>query len=194
VTTWYPVSEEPQRHFGSALAAYVKKDYQAAATEIRKATSYVRLEAGRATSEAQQALETSVAELDTLAASVEKETVKDEKTLVTAFTHSHYALSLAHRAKAAESWTRKEYDKVGYEFKAAAHALESAAGWAGAEAKTGATAVVADTKTLGEKLASGATWTREEVAKGFESLGNAINALGQKIGSSKKAEPVNVGS
>ena len=30
--------------------------------------------------------------------------------------------------------------------------------------------------------------------KGFESLGNAINALGQKIGSSKKAAPVNVGS
>jgi len=38
----------------------------------------------------------------------------------------------------------------------------------------------------GDKLASGATWTRDEVAKGFESLGNSINALGQKIGSSKK--------
>jgi hypothetical protein len=53
---------------------------------------------------------------------------------------------------------------------------------------------VADTKALGDKLASGATWAREEVAKGFEALGNASNALGQKIGSSKKAAPVNVGS
>ena len=194
VTTWYSVSEEPQRHFGRALEAYVKKDYQAAAKEIRKATSYLRLEAGRATNEAKQAIESSVAELDTLAVSVEKETVKDEKTLVTAFTHSNYALSLAHRAKAAESWARKEYDKAGYELKAAAHGLENAAGWAGAEAKTGAAAAVADTKALGDKLASGATWAREEVAKGFESLGNAINALGQKIGSSKKAAPVNVGS
>ena len=194
VTTWYPVSEEPQHHFGSALEAYVKKDYQAAATEIRKATSYLRLEAGRASSEAKQALESSVAELDTLAASLGKETVKGDKTLVTAFTHSNHALALAHRAKAAESWVHKEYDKAGYELKAAAHGLESAANWVGAEAKAGATAAVADTKTLGEKLASGATWTREEVAKGFESLGNAINALGQKIGSSKKASPVNVGS
>ncbi|MEO8340259.1 MAG: hypothetical protein ABI604_11165 [Nitrospirota bacterium] len=194
VTTWYPVSEEPQRHFGSALEAYAKKDYHAAATEIRKATSYLRLEAGRATSEAKQTLETSVAELDTLAASLEKETVKDEKTLVTAFTHSNYALSLAHHAKAAESWTRKEYDKVGYELKAAAHGLESAAGWAGAEAKMGATAAVADTKTLGDKLASGAIWTREEVGKGFESLGNAINVLGQKIGGNEKAKPVHVGA
>jgi hypothetical protein len=194
VNIWYRVSEKPQRHFGSALDAYVKKDYQAAATEIRKATSYVRLEAGRATSEAQQALETSVAELDTLAASLEKETVKDEKTLVTAFTHSNHALALAHRVKAAESWTRKEYDKAGYEFKAAAHGLQSAAGWAGAEAKAGTAAAVAETKALGDKLVSGATWTREEVAKGFESLGNAINALGQKIGSSKKAAPAQVGS
>ena len=76
----------------------------------------------------------------------------------------------------------------------AAHGLESAASWAGAEAKTGVAAAVDETKVLGDKLASGATWTREKVAKGFEALGSAINALGQKIGSSKKAEPVHVGS
>ena len=194
VTNWYPVSEEPQRHFGSAIEAYAKKDYQAAATEIRKATSYVRLEAGRATGDAKQALQSSVAELDTLAASVEKDALKDATALEKAFTHSNYALALAHHVKAAESWTRKEYDKAGYELKAAAHGLESAAGWAGAESKAGASAAVADTKALGEKLASGATWARDEVATGFEALGNAINALGQKIGSSKKAAPVNVGS
>lgn len=194
VTIWYPVSEEPQRHFGSAVEAYAKKDYQAAATEIRKATSYVRLEAGRATNEAKQALQSSVAELDKLAASVEKGAVKDKKAMEKAFSHANHALALAHRAKAAESWTRKEYDKAGYELKAAAHGLESAAGWAGEEAKAGAAAAVADTKALGDKLASGATWAREEVAKGFESLGNAINELGQKIGSSKKAAPVSVGS
>ena len=194
VTMWYPVSEEPQHHFGSAFQAYVKKDYQAAATEIRKATSYLRLEVGRATSEAKQALETSVRALDTLAASLGKETVKDEKALVTAFAHSNHALALAHRAKAADSWAHKEYDKAGYELKAAAHGLENAAGWAGAEAKTDAATAVTDTKVLGDKLAIGATWAREEVAKGFDSLGNAINALGQKIGSNKKAVPVDVGS
>jgi len=49
-------------------------------------------------------------------------------------------------------------------------------------------------QSAGDKLASGATWVRGEVANGFESLGHAINALGQKIGSSKKAAPVNLGS
>jgi hypothetical protein len=58
------------------------------------------------------------------------------------------------------AWARKEYDKVGYELKAAASALECAAGWAGAEAKADAAAAVAETKALGDKLVSGATWTR----------------------------------
>jgi len=40
---------------------------------------------------------------------------------------------------------------------------------------------------LGDKLAGGATWTRDEVGKGFESLGNGINALGQKISGTKMA-------
>jgi hypothetical protein len=62
------------------------------------------------------------------------------------------------------------------------------------EAKASAAAAVADTKALGDKLAFGAAWAREEVAKGFEALGNAINALGQKIGSEKKAGLVDVGS
>ncbi len=192
VTTWYPVSEEPQRHFTDAAAAYAKKDYRAAATDIRKATSYLRLEAGRATGAARQELERSVAQLDMLAASVEKGAVKDEQSMTKAFARADHALALGHRSKAVESWARKEYDKAGYELKAAAQGLESAASWIGAEAKAGASATVADTRALGDKLAAGGAWTRDEIDKGFESLGNGINALGQKSGSTKKASPFNV--
>jgi hypothetical protein len=189
VTTWYPVSEEPQRHFEGAVAAYAKKDYNAAAIDIRKATSYLRLEADRATGAATQELRGSVVQLDTLAASVEKGAVKDEQSMTKVFARADHALALEHRSKAAESWARKEYDKAGYELKAAAHGLESAASWMGGEAKAGAAATVADTRALGEKLAAGATGTRDEITEGFESLGNGINALGQKIGSTKKASP-----
>ncbi len=189
VATWYPVSEEPQRHFTDAVAAYAKKEYKAAATDVRKAASYLRLEAGRATGDAKQELDSSVAQLDRLAASVEKGAVKDEQSMAKAFAKANHALALEHRSKAAESWARKEYDKAGYEFKAAVHGLESAAGWAGGEAKAGASAAVADARALDDKLASGATWTHDEVAKGFQSLGTSIDALGQKIGGTKKASP-----
>lgn len=193
-TISYPVTGEPQRHFGNAVEAYTKKDYQTAATEIRKATGYVRLEAGRVTGDVKQALDSSVAELDRLAASVEKGTVKDEKVMDKAFANGNHALALARRSKAAELWTRKEYNGAGYELKAAAHGLESAADWASAGAKASASAAVADTRALGDKLASGGTWTRDEVAKGLESLGNALNELGHTIGAKQRAKPMESGS
>jgi hypothetical protein len=183
VTTWYPVSDEPQRHFTQAISAYARKDFKVAATDIRKATGYLRLEAGRATGEAKQELDGSVAQLDTLATSVEKGAVKDEKSLTAVFAKADHALALEHRSKAAEAWARNEYAEAGYELKAAARGLESAAGWAGGEAKAGASATVADARALGDKLVVGATWTRDEVAKEFESLGASINALGREIGS-----------
>ena len=194
VTTWYPVVEEPQRHFTDAVAAYAKKGYKTAATDIRKAIGFLRLEAGRATAAAKQELDSSVAQLDSLAATVEKGTLKNQQSMAKAFARANHALALEHRSKAAESWARKEYDKAGYELKAAAQGLESAAVWAGGEAKAGASAMVVDIRTLSDKLASGTSWTRDEVANGFEALRTSINALGRKIGGSKTAAPVGVGA
>lgn len=187
VTTWYPVTEEPQRHFTDAAADYAAKDYKAAAADVRKAVSYLRLEAARASGDAKQELRSSVAQLDRLATALDKGAVKDEKKMDMDFAKANHALALEHRAKAAESWARKDYNQVGYDLKAAAHGLESSARWLGGEASEGAADTVADTRVLGDKLASGASWTREEIGKGFESLGQGINALGQKIGGTKVA-------
>ena len=186
VATRYSLSEEPQRQFTHAMAAYKKNDYKAAAGSIRQATNFVHFEARSATGDVRQALDRSVTELDQLAISMEKGEVSDEKLMEDEFARASHALALEHQSKAAESWSRKEYHQVGDEFRAAAHGLESAAGWAGEEAKAGASAVAADTRAIGEKIASGAAWTRDEVVMGFKSLGNAIDALGQKIGSTAK--------
>ncbi len=189
-----PASEDSQRDFGSAVEAFARKDYKAAATEIRKATGYMRREASRVTGTARQGLNHSVAELDALAAAVEKGAVRNEKSMDKDFARANHALALAHRAEAAESWTHKEYDKAGQELKAAASDLESAAGWAGTEAKAGASAVVADTRVLGDKLATGAKWTRDEVGRGFDALGRALNDLGHKLGVKQQAAPVKPGA
>jgi len=185
--------DELQNHFTDAVAAYAKKDYQAAAADIRQATSTLRIESGRAAGSAKQELDSSVAQLDKLAASVEKSTVNEEKSMANAFATANHALALEHRAKAAASWADKAYDKAGYELKASAHGLENAAGWVGGKAKSGASATVAGTRVLGDKLASGATWTRDEVGKGFASLGKGIDALGRKLAGTKKAAPVAMG-
>ncbi len=194
VSTWYQVSEEPQRHFTDAVSDYAAKDYNATAADIRKANSFLRLEAGRASGAAGQELESSIAQLDGLAASIEKGAANDEQTMIRTFAKADHALALEHRSKAAESWARREYDRVGYEFKAAAHGLESAAGWIGETAKSDISTTAADVRVLGDKLAAGGAWTRDEVAKGFETLGNDINALGTKIGGTSKASPFSIGA
>jgi hypothetical protein len=104
-------SEEPQRHFTDAVAAYAKRDYESAAADIRQATEYLRLEAARASGGAKRELDRSIAELDRLAASVRKGAVKDERSMAKDFAKANRALALEHRSKAAEAWTRKEAGK-----------------------------------------------------------------------------------
>ena len=194
VTEWYPVAEEPQRHFGAAVEAFAKKEYKAAATEVRKAESYVRLESARAAGEVKKGLDGAGAALEKTAQALDKGAVKTVKEMDQVFADAHHALALAHRAKAAESWARKAYDQAGYELKAAATGLEGAAAWTGNEAKAAAAAGAADARAIGEKLASGGVWAKDEVAKGFESLGGALNKLGHTIGAKSKASPFDVGA
>lgn len=187
VTTWYQASKEPHRHFTGAAAAYARKDYKAAATDIRKAVSYLRLEANRATGAAKRDLDSSVAQLDRLADSAEKGALKDEHAMAANFAKAEHALALEHRANAIDSWALGQFDQAGYELKASANSLENAAGWIGGEMKAGASTTAADARVVGDKLVSGVTWTRHEIACAFDTLGNGVNAVGKKIGDARKA-------
>lgn len=194
VTGWYPVADEPQRHFGAADDAFAKKDDKVAATEVRKAAAYVRLEAARAVGEARKGLDAANAELERTARALDKGAIKTAKDMDQAFARADHALALAHRAKAAESWAHKAYDTAGYELKAAAQSLEGAAAWTGAEARSAATAGASDARAIGDKLASGGVWAKDEVARGFTSLGHALDRLGQSIGSKSMASSFDVGA
>lgn len=194
LTTWYPLTAQPQQHFGAALEAFAKKDGKTAAVEVRKAEAYVRLEAARATGEARQGLDATRGDLEKLAQALDKGSLKTEKDLDRAFANADHALAIAHRADAAESWARKAHDRAGYELKAAAQDLDNAATWTGTQAKAAATAAAADARAVGDKLASGGVWSKDEVAKGFDSLRSALNRLGLSIGAKHKASSFDVGA
>ena len=172
VTTWYPVSEEPQRHFTDAVAAYAAKDYKAAAVDIRKATSYLRLEAGRAYRRRQTGTRQVDCATRRLAASVEKGAVKDEQTMTRRFCEG--------RPRARPGAPFQGGRIMGAQgVRQGRVRTQGGCPWAGKrreldrrEAKAGASATVADIRALGDKLAAGGAWTRDEVTKGFESLGN----------------------
>lgn len=190
ITTWYPVAGEAQRHFGSAAEAAARKDYRAAAIEVRQGDSYVRLESARAVGDVKRALSDADAGLDRMARGLDKGVAETQAQMHKAFAAADHALALAHRARAAQSWAGKAYDRTGYELKAAADDLEGAAAWTSAEAKTAAAGASADARALGDKLARGGVWAKDEVAKSFESLGTAMNRLGASIGAKSKAVPL----
>lgn len=187
VTTWYPVVEEPQRHFSAAMQDYAKKDYRAAAIEVRKAEAYVRLEAARATRATKARLDSVSAELEHTAQSLDKGVSRTTQDLDQTFARASHALAVAQRAQAAESWAHKAYSEAGYELKAAAHELENAAAWTGNEAKGLAAPTVAKARALGDKLVRGGDWASNEVAEGFNALANALTDLGHRINAKEPA-------
>ncbi len=192
VDTWYPVSGEPQRHFAAAVEDYAHKDFRAAADEMRKASAYLRLETARTTGNAHAALADAAAAVDRSAQALDQGAVKDKKALEQIAVRADHALALAHRAHAAEAWSRKAYERAGYALKAAAHDVESAAHWSGDKVKSTATAASQGAGELGDKLVAGGLWARDEVSKGFDRLGSALDDIGAEIGVKHKAEPFEV--
>jgi len=65
---------------------------------------------------------------------------------------------------------------------------------AGGELAAGASAAATDARIVGDKLEAGAAWTRDEVAKAFTVVADAINAVGNRVGSNHKASPFDVGA
>ncbi|MDE2394515.1 MAG: hypothetical protein KGM91_03670 [Burkholderiales bacterium] len=185
VTTRIPLYEAPQRHFEAAMADYARHDYHAAATEVRKASAYVRLEAARASGDVRGGLDASDKELDALANSLDKGSVegvgKGEQDVRATFARAEYALALAHRAKAVESWSRKSFDEGGHELEGSAGALDHAADWAGQKADAAAGTAASDARDLGHKVVAGSVWSRDEASKTFEGLGHALDRLGQDL-------------
>lgn len=188
-TDWYPYVEEPDQHFRSAKEAFLKKEYQKAAEEIRKGTAFVKLEAGRASADAKQALNASAHELERLADDIAKNGVKDVEALENTFARADQALAQSHRVKAAESWAKKEPAKTGYELKAAARYLEQGAAWVGTETQAGASEAVSAARTVAGKLIEGAGYSAEGVGKGMDALGKAVSQFGQKVLPAKSNRP-----
>jgi hypothetical protein len=164
-STWYPYIDEPDRHFQNAHGAFIAKDYEKAAQEIRKGAACLKLEAGRASGDVKHSLNSSAQELEALAADTEKGTVKDVKDVDIRLGRADQALALSHQIKAKESWAKKETVRTGDEMNAGALFVEQSAHWTASEAKSGASAVVGDTRTLAAKLKEGSKmpwrkWTR----------------------------------
>ncbi|MBN1842609.1 MAG: hypothetical protein JW883_10060 [Deltaproteobacteria bacterium] len=178
---WLAFPDEPGAQFHQAHENFLKRDYKAAAANMRKAVGFMKLETARAAGDAKKALTASIHKLEKLADDVEKGTVSSARKLSEAFSRAHEALAIQHHAKASEAWAKKQSTKVGRALKAAAMHLESAAAWSGQKLEAGDHASLQLARSVGKKITEGASWTAEEAGKAIEGLGRGLKALGERI-------------
>jgi hypothetical protein len=181
-----PEVKGPDEHFQKAHEFFLKKDFKAAASEIRDGAELVKQEAEKATTKAKKALEASADELEQLAKDVEKGAVTSDKKMKDAFARAEHALAEYHYLNASELWAKKEAKETGHELESAVQHLERAAKWSGHEMKKGTAEVLDSIRTVAGKLIEGAGWVPEEVGKGITAIGSEISKLGKKIGPKKK--------
>jgi len=178
---WSPVARAPEAHFRLAEQALLKKDYDSAATEIRKAEGLLKLEATRTTFEGKNDLNTSSQELNQLATEVQSGSVIGAQRLSKPFAAASYALAESHYFKAIQDWKRNEPRDSGHELEVSALNLAEGADWAGHGTEFDSSLVVKDAIELSKKLIDGELQAAKQIAPEIHSVGNEIQNLKKEI-------------
>jgi hypothetical protein len=176
---------EPESSFQKANEFFLKKDLEAAASEIRKGAEFLKKEVKAASKDGKAALNASVQELEKLAGDVEKGTVTSAEKLKNAFARSSEALAHHHYLKASESWAKKKTKETGESLTAAARYLEETARWSGRKLESGTVEVVNYVRTVGDKLIRGTGYGLEEVSKSIKEMGRELSAFVKKTEAQK---------
>ncbi len=88
---WIPILDELGQHLQAAYQSFLKQDKQAAATQIRDASTFLKQELNRASSEGKPRLEKSISDLEKLAREVESGKVTSIEQLYPVFVQAHNA-------------------------------------------------------------------------------------------------------
>jgi hypothetical protein len=175
--------DEPAHHFGLARDYFMKKDYADAATEIRRAGGFVKLEMARAEAQSddERVLSDAVVSLGMLADDVQKGEVKSADRLDDVFAHTEQALAYHHELKAEEYWKAENHKSAGQDLRAATVHLENSMSYAGEKTEKDTDEAIRDARDIGDKLADGAALAADKVGKAMQQLGKKIEEAGRKM-------------
>jgi hypothetical protein len=171
---------DANRHMRIAVDDFGRGDIKDAATEVRAAAAYVKIEAGRTTGDEKKKLDEIATRLDGAAVDLEKGNVKDAGTLKSLFAWANYLLAQHHIVKAREATAENKQDVAAYDLKSAIHYLEGGFSWAGRTVDATTAAAIKDGKALVEKVGKGTKTTKEEFTSIIDRLGKEIDAFGAK--------------
>lgn len=176
-----PLIGEPERHFRQASSLFTEGDNHGAASEIRAGAALLSLEAGREGGDNASGLQSAAANLDDLAAKVERGDVASRAELNQAFARADLALAKHYRETADKALTNKEHANAGRLLKAAADSLDDAVGWTGQTPSSAQAQAWDQIHALQTKIRNGANWSYGEAKKGIGYLGTQIQYLGQQM-------------
>lgn len=178
---YYAFDDEPSAYFYQAHENFMKKDFKAAARDLRKAAAFVKLESSRATAEGKKGLVSSYNELEKLADGVEKGTTTSVKDLESVFARAHQALAKHHYLKAVEAEGKKDSKATGHSLKSSLIHLEHGFAWAGHKLEAAAVATIKDIRILSGDLIEGAGWVPDKIGSAIKWIGKEVEKLGNKI-------------
>jgi hypothetical protein len=178
---WKVFIDEPEIHFQKAHELLMKKDYAGSASEIRKGSAFVKLEATRSGDVEKEALKGLAEDLDQLADSVENGLVVSDTDLKFHFARADQTLARHHYAKATEYMAKNDVKNAGHELKGATGYLENAWKWSDKRMDVYTANTVKDLHNVYGKMIKGSDWTKDEVAKGMQDMGNEVTKLGKAM-------------
>jgi hypothetical protein len=178
---WKVLIDEPEIHFQKAHELYMKKDYAGSASEIRKGSAFVKLEATRSGDIEKEAMNGLAEDLDQLADSVENGLVVSDTDLKFHFARADQTLVRHHYAKATEYMTKNDIQNAGHELNGATGYLENAWKWSDKKMDAGSEDAVKGLHSVSGKMIKGSEWTKDEVAKGMQDMGNEMSKLGKAM-------------
>ncbi len=142
--SWQPYSQRPGQHLDRAFGE-IKANPHAAATDIREANSYLRVEELRHPNDL---LSDAVQELATLADQVDQGKVKDPARIEDAIADSGHALAATHYHVAVDAWERHNQSLASRQLKESVAHLKHAASWVKADTKGAIDALGRDADTI----------------------------------------------
>jgi len=177
---WAVLADEPSQHLALAKENITRKDFQAAAANIRKAAEHLKIAAHTASKESQAALASSEKELKALADEVTREGENATAKFDAIAARSARVLAKDHVQKARQSMVERKPAATGHYLGAAAREVEQGARWTGREMEKGTVAAIDGVRALCGKLTEGTGYLTDETGKGISFVGAEVEKLGEK--------------
>jgi hypothetical protein len=178
---WAVLADEPAKYLAKAKENVLKRDLQAASSDLRKAAVFIKGATSVAAADTKIALSASAKELEALAVELaqgsESAIAKVDGTIARAV----HALALHHSRQAEKSMARKAFKGAGHYLRAATNEVEQGALWTGHELEAGAAATLRGARKVGGKLIQGSGILVDETGKAIGFVGTEVAKLGKRI-------------